>query len=174
MATLRWYRHAQEAVVEQLRSGAAPEMVAPTASGPLDELIALHDAVGAFAAVEALDTVRCRAGLPEGLLLRTVAVLPFLGTGGFRPLADALFREPGVLLRLGWSPVQLRQGENGQHRHPAGRQEESLPCHPDTLRDALARVTERAWLTAQQTAVAQLYGQRLVRGRVYAVDMGRG
>lgn len=124
--------------------------------------------------MEALDTVRCRAGLPEGLLLRTVAVLPFLGTGGFRPLADALFREPGVLLRLGWSPVQLRQGENGQHRHPAGRQEESLPCHPDTLRDALARVTERAWLTAQQTAVAQLYGQRLVRGRVYAVDMGRG
>ncbi len=55
-------------------------MVAPTAIGPLDELIALHDEVGAFAAVEALDTVRCRAGLPEGLLLRTVAVVPFLGT----------------------------------------------------------------------------------------------
>ena len=170
MATLRWYHHDQEAVLGQLRQGAVPEMVAPTAIGPLDRLIALHDELGAFAAVEAVDTVRCRAGLPEGLLLRTVAVLPFLGNGGFRPLADALFREPGVLLRLGWSPLQLRQGENDQHRHPAGRQAESLPCHPDTLRDALARVTEQAWLAAQQTTVAQLYQRRLVRGRVYAVD----
>lgn len=170
MAALRWYRHDQEAVTAQLRLGAVPEMVAPTAIGPLDQLIALHDELGVFAAVEALDTVRCRADLPEGLLLRTVAVLPFLGNGGFRPLADALFREPGVLLRLGWSPVQLREGQNGQHRHPAGRQEESLPCHPDTLRDALARVTEQAWLTAQQATVAQLYRRGLVRGAVYAVD----
>ena len=83
---LRWYRHDQEAVVEQLRLGAVPEMVTPTAIGPLDPLIALHDELGAIAAVEALVTVRCRAGFPEGLLLRTVAVLPFLGNGGFRPL----------------------------------------------------------------------------------------
>lgn len=170
MAALRWYRHDQEAVLGQLRLGAVPEMVAPTAIGPLDRLIALHDELGAFAAVEALDTVRGRAGLPEGLLLRTVAVLPFVGNGGFRPLADALFREPGVLLRLGWSPLQVRQGDNDQHRHPAGRRAESLPCHPDTLRDALARVTEGAWLAAQQAVVAHLYQQRLVRGRVYAVD----
>lgn len=170
MGTLRWYRHDQEVVTRQLRGGTVPEMVAPTGTGALDALIALHDEVGALAAVEALETQRCRAGLPEGVLLRSLAVLPFLGGGGFRPLADALLREAGLLLRLGWSPVQLREGANAQHRHPAGRQEESLPCHPDTLRDALARVTERAWLTAQQTAVARLYRQRLVRGRVYAVD----
>ena len=106
----------------------------PTAVGPLDELVALHDELGAFAALGALDTCRARAGLAEELLLRTVAVLPFLGNGGCRPLADALLREPAVLLRLGWSPVQLRQGDNGRHRHPEGQQAESLPCHPDTLR----------------------------------------
>jgi hypothetical protein len=170
VAALRWYHHDQEAVLGQLRLGAVPEMVAPTAIGPLDRLIALHDELGTFAAVEALATVRARAGLSEGLLLRTVAVLPFVGNGGFRPLADALFREPGVLLRLGWSPVQVREGDSAQHRHPDGRQAESLPCHPDTLRDALARVTEGAWLAAQQAVVTQLYQQRLVRGRVYAVD----
>ncbi len=170
MGTLRWYRHDQEVVTRQLRGGTVLEMVAPTGTGALDALIALHDEVGALAAVEALETQRCRAGLPEGVLLRSLTVLPFLGGGGFRPLADALLREAGLLLRLGWSPVQLREGANTQHRHPAGRQEESLPCHPDTLRDALARVTARAWMTAQQTAVARLYQQRLVRGRVYAVD----
>ena len=60
---------------------------------------------------------------------------------GFRGgAAGALFREPAILLQLGWAPVQIRQGSNGRHRHPDGRQPESLPCHPDTLRDALRRV----------------------------------
>jgi hypothetical protein len=170
MATLRWYREDSAYVREQLRQGARPELAMPTAVGPLDELVALHDELGAFAALGALDTCRARAGLAEELLLRTVAVLPFLGNGGFRPLADALLREPAVLLRLGWSPVQLRQGDNGQHRHPEGRQAESLPCHPDTLRDALARVGEQAWLAAQRAAVAPLFQRRLVRGQVYAID----
>jgi hypothetical protein len=53
---------------------------------------------------------------------------------------------------------------------PLGRQEESLPCHPDTLRDTLRRVGESAWLQAQQAGVKALYQRQLVRGRVYAVD----
>jgi hypothetical protein len=75
-----------------------------------------------------------------------------------------------VLLQLGWAPVQIRQGSNRRHRHPAGRQEESLPCHPDTLRDALRRVEESAWLRAQAAGVKALYQRQLVRGKVYAVD----
>src|SRR5260221_630601 len=51
------------------------------------------------------------------------------------PPAD-LFRDPAVLLQLGWAPAQSGAGSIGGHRHPDGRQEESLPCHPDTLRDA--------------------------------------
>ena len=81
-----------------------------------------------------------------------------------------LFREPAVLLQLGWAPVQIRAGSNGRHRHPEGRQEESLPCHADTLRDALRRVGESAWLKAQATGVQSLYQRQLVRGKVYAVD----
>src|SRR5439155_10092199 len=53
---------------------------------------------------------------------------------------------------------------------PDGRQEESLPCHPDTLRDALRRVGESAWLKAQQAGVQSLYQRQFVRGKVYAVD----
>ncbi len=84
--------------------------------------------------------------------------------------SSVLFREPAVLLQLGWAPVQIRQGSNGRHRHPVGRQVESLPCHPDTLRDALRRVEESAWLHAQAAGVKALYQRQLVRGRVYAVD----
>ena len=81
-----------------------------------------------------------------------------------------LFREPAVLLQLGWAPVQIRSGSNGRHRHPEGRPEESLPCHPETLRDALRRVGESAWLKAHQAGVQSLYQRKLLRGKVYAVD----
>jgi Transposase DDE domain len=145
-------------------------MAAATAVGPLDELVALHEELGAFAALEAAETARQRAGVAERLLRRTLAVLPFVGNAGLRGVADQLFREPAVLLRLGWSPVQVRQGDNGRHRHAAGRRVESLPCHPDTLRDAPARIGEQAWLQAHQAAVAGLYRRGLVRGGVYAVD----
>jgi hypothetical protein len=84
--------------------------------------------------------------------------------------SEELFREPAVLLQLGWAPVQIRAGSNGRHRHPEGRREESLPCHPDTLRDALRRVGESAWLHAQQAGVQSLYQRQLVRGKVYAID----
>src|SRR3989442_9360245 len=96
--------------------------------------------------------------------------LPFVEQASLSGAAEVLFREPAVLLQLGWAPVQIRSGSNGRHRHPEGRQEESLPCHPDTLRDALRRVGESAWLKAQAAGVQSLYQRQLVRGKVYAVD----
>src|ERR687894_525966 len=75
----------------------------------------------------------------------------------------------------GPEPGAAAAGRQRRHRHPDGRQGGALPCHPDTLRDALARIGEQAWLGAQQAAVTGLYQRRLVRGGVYAVDgTGRG
>src|SRR5947199_798227 len=108
--------------------------------------------------------------MPDELLLRTLATLPFVEQASLSGGSEVLFREPAVLLQLGWAPVHSRQGRNGRHRHPEGRQEESLPCHPDTLRDALRRVGESAWQHAQQAGVQPLYERQLVRGKVYAVD----
>src|SRR5437899_8672335 len=96
--------------------------------------------------------------------------LPFVERASLSGASEVLFGEPAVLLQLGWAPVQIRSGSNGRHRHPEGRQEESLPCHPDTLRDALRRVGESAWLKAQAAGVQSLYQRQLVRGKVYAVD----
>src|SRR5437764_8634170 len=106
----------------------------------------------------------------DELLVRTLATLPFVEQASLSGASEVLFREPAVLLHLGWAPVQIRQGSNGRHRHPEGRQEESLPCHPDTLRDALRRVGESAWLRAQEAGVEALYQRQLVRGKVYAIE----
>ena len=113
---------------------------------------------------------RTRAGVPDELLLRTLATLPFVEQASLSGASEVLFREPAILLQLGWAPVQIRSGSNGRHRHPDGRQAESLPCHPDTLRDALRRVGEAAWLRAQVAGMQALYQRQLVRGKVYAVD----
>ena len=167
---MEWYRRDKEAVATALQRGERPDLATTMASGPLDELVALHEELGIFGIVEQLEVQRKRAGVADELLLRTLATLPFVEQASLSGAAEVLFREPAVLLQLGWAPVQIRSGSNGRHRHPEGRQEESLPCHADTLRDALRRVGESAWLKAQQAGVQSLYQRQLVRGKVYAVD----
>src|SRR3989440_4406959 len=167
---MEWYRKDKAAVAEALRRGERPDLATTMASGPLDELVALHQELGIFAIVDELEVQRARAGVPDELLLRTLATLPFVEQASLSGGSSVLFREPAVLLQLGWAPVQIRQGSNGRHRHPEGRREESLPCHPDTLRDALRRVGESAWLHAQAAGVKALYQRQFVRGKVYAVD----
>jgi hypothetical protein len=61
--------------------------------------------------------------------------------------------------------VQIRRGTNQRHRQP-----ESLPCHPDTLGDALRRARVAAWRQVQRAGVQALYARWLVRGGVYAID----
>jgi hypothetical protein len=167
---MEWYRRDKEVVAAALRRGERPDVATTMASGPLDELVALHEELGIFGIVEQLEVQRTRAGVADGLLLRTLATLPFVEQASLSGAAEVLFREPAVLLQLGWAPVQIRSGSNGRHRHPQGRQVESLPCHPDTLRDGLRRVGESAWLKAQQAGVQSLYQRQLLRGKVYAVD----
>src|SRR5260370_32553416 len=160
---MEWYRRDKEAVAAALQRGQRPDLATTMASGPLDELVALHEELGIFAILDEVEAQRKRAGVPDELLLRTLAALPFVEQASLSGAAEVLFREPAVLLQLGWAPVQIRAGSNG-------RQEESLPCHPDTLRDALRRVGESAWLQVQQAGVQSLYERQLVRGKVYAVD----
>lgn len=145
-------------------------MAATMATGPLDELIALHIELGVFAALEGLPVARQRAGIDDALLFRTLATLPFLPEPGLDPSARLLFQEPAILLQLGWAPAQIQAGDNQRHRHPDGRRVESLPCHPDTLRDAFRRVETAAWLRVQKAGVQALYQHQLVRGQVYAID----
>ena len=167
---MAWYRNNKAVVAEALRGGERPDLATTMASGPLDELVALHQELGIFGILEEVEAQRARAGVPDDLLLRTLATLPFVEQASLSGGSSVLFREPAVLLQLGWAPVQIRAGSNGRHRHPEGRQEESLPCHPDTLRDALRRIGESAWLQAQQAGVQSLYQRQLVRGKVYAID----
>ncbi len=165
-----WCRQDRAVVEAALRRGERPDPATPLGAGVLDELVALHEELGILEAVGELAVTRERAGLADGPLLRTLATLPFLPEGSLSGATAVLFREPALLLRLGWSPVEIRAGANGRRRHPAGRRAESLPCHPDTLRDMLRRVPAEAWAALQRRGVRALYARGLVRGSVYAID----
>ena len=75
---MEWYRNDKAAVAKALREGERPDLATTMASGPLDELVALHQELGIFAIVEQLEVQRARAGIDDELLLRTLATLPFV------------------------------------------------------------------------------------------------
>ena len=75
---MEWYRNDKAAVAEALRRGERPDLATTMASGPLDELVALHQELGIFAVLEELEGQRERAGVPDEVLLRTLATLPFV------------------------------------------------------------------------------------------------
>src|SRR5947209_1563923 len=96
------YRNDKAAVAEALRRGERPDLTTTMASGPLDELVALHEELGIFAFLE---VQRERAGVADELLLRTLVTLPFVEQALLSVASEVLFRDPAVLLQLGWAPV---------------------------------------------------------------------
>jgi len=75
---MAWYRNDKAAVAQALRRGERPDLATTMASGPLDELVALHEELGIFAILDELEVQRVRAGIADELLLRTLATLPFV------------------------------------------------------------------------------------------------
>ena len=70
---MAWYRKDKEAVAEALRRGERPDLATTMASGPLDELVALHEELGIFGILDAVKARRARAGV---CLWRTLGANP--------------------------------------------------------------------------------------------------
>jgi len=101
---MEWYRNDKAAVAEALRRGERPDLATTMASGPLDELVALHQELGIFAIVDELEVQRARAGVPDELLLRTLAAaVSAVGT----LVGSGLFEV--VVLDLAGVPAAARQ-----------------------------------------------------------------
>ena len=140
-----WVRQDKRTVLRRLKAGAPIQTIAPEGDGALEELVALSAELKTFELLDSLPVRRQREGIPDLLLLHTLAVLPFLADGSLEGSARSLFAEPAILVQLGYAPVQLRQGVSARHRQPEGKTEQSVPIHPDTLRDELARLTPEDW-----------------------------
>lgn len=155
-------------VVEALQSGEY-DAIATSGQGILDELVHLAIEVGVFDALKLVQLVREREGIPDELLLRTASVLPFVEAIGVSAAAGQLFKDAGILLKLGYTIQQVQEGFNHRHR---GEEAEgkAKPYHPEVLRQELARIEPESLHAFAQECVRQLFARKLVKGRVYAID----
>ncbi len=165
-----WARQDKRTVLRRLKEGAAVQTIASEGDGALEELVALSIELKTFEMLDSLPIRRQREGIPDLLLLHTLAVLPFLAAGSLEGSARSLFAEPAILVQLGYAPLQLRQGVSARHRQPEGKTKQSVPIHPDTLRDELARLTVEDWERLQEERLRVLYAKRLIRSKKVVVD----
>jgi hypothetical protein len=169
MMTLELKRHDQAEALEALRRGEY-EAITTSGQGALDELIHLALELGVFEALELIEVERERAGIPDELLLRVLAVLPFVEEIGLSAAAGQLLQDAAILLRLGFSIQQVQNGFNERHRSESGKAETSKPCHPEVLREELARIDPGSIAAFRQRVIEQLFERGLVKGKTYAID----
>jgi hypothetical protein len=157
------------AVVEALQSGEY-EAIATSSQGILDELIHLAIEVGVFEALKLIRVKRERSGIPDELLLRTIAVLPFVDAMGASAAAGELFKDAAILLQLGYSIRQVQEGFNQRHHGGEEEGKEITPCHPEVLRQELARLDRESVEAFRRECIRQLFVRKLVKGKVCAID----
>jgi hypothetical protein len=165
-----WRRNDRAMVLECLQQGEY-DAIATTSQGALDELAHLTAALGVWDALAVIQVHREREGIPDDLLLRTLTVLPFIEAVGLSAAAETLFQDAAILLQLGYSIFQIQQGFNERHHANAPtKTEQSCPCHPDVLRQELARIDLASLHAFRKASVRPLFERRLVRGKTYAID----
>ncbi len=101
-----WRENNREKVLEALQKGEY-EAILTSREGALDALAQLACELGVLEAVELIEVERERAGVPDELALRTLAVLPFVEAMSLSAAANTLFEDAGVLLQLGYTAVQM-------------------------------------------------------------------
>jgi hypothetical protein len=171
MTTWEWRKHDRQTVLAALGRGEY-EAVAASAMGPLDRLGHLTAELGIFAAAtETIKINRQREGIPDDLLLRTLVMLPFIDATSFTDASGQLFGDAALLLQLGYSAVEIREGFNDRYRNSLGQKSvEALPLHPAVLREEMQRIDVDSLDTFRERCTRLLFDHRLVRGTTYAVD----
>ena len=103
-----WREHNREKVLECLKTGEY-EAILTSKEGALDALAYVAYELGVLDAAAAIQVNRKRDGIPDELLLRTLAVLPFIEAMSLSVAAQTLFEDAAVLLQLGYTAIQIRE-----------------------------------------------------------------
>jgi len=165
-----WRENNREKVLAAFQKGEY-EAILTSRDGALDALAQLACELEVFEAVEMIEVERERAGVPDELALRTLAVMPFVEAMSLSAAANTLFEDAGVLLQLGYTAVQIQEGFN--QRRGKGKETKSAqsrPHHPDVLREELQRIKVESLDGYRRHCVGVLYKRGLIRSKLYAVD----
>jgi hypothetical protein len=140
-----WRENNREKVVAALQPGKY-EAILTSKEGALDALAHVAWELGVLEAVALIAVRRGGEGIPGELLLRTIAVLPFVEGVRLSAAAETLFEDAAVPLQLDYTALQVQDGFN--QRRAAGAEAKghrSRPYHPEVLRQELRRIEAPVW-----------------------------
>lgn len=165
-----WRENNREKVLEALRKGEY-EAILASRDGALDALAQLAWELETLEAVNLIEVKRERDGIPDEMLLRTLAVLPFIEALSLSAAVNTLFEDAAVLLQLGYTAIQIQDGFNRRRgKEYTEKSAQSRPYHPDVLREELQRIKVESLDAYRRHCVGVLYKRGLIRSKVFAVD----
>ena len=165
-----WREQNREKVLECLRTGEY-EAILTSKEGALDALAYVAYELGVLDAAATIKVNRKRDGIPDELLLRTLAVLPFIEAMSLSVAAETLFEDAAILLQLGYTAIQIREGFNQRHGADyESKSEQSFPYHPEVLRQELQKIDLDSLAEFRRVCIGTLFERGLVKGKTYAID----
>jgi hypothetical protein len=161
---LRWaaYTRNQEAVAQAIARKEYVDLT-PTGVGVVDEFFALMDQIGALKRL-AVEGNYQRRMVPMVLLVTTYCAKVIMGLRSQNQLPTHLFRDAGLLRRIGYTARQVEEGFCGRGKGLA------RPIHKNTVADALERLTEAESAGIFRGSVTDLVQAKLVDDTVFSMD----
>lgn len=160
----RWgvYTRNQEAVAAAI-ARKEYEDVTPTGVGVVDLFFALMEEVGIMKRLEVKGVYQRRL-IPIILLIVTYCVRIMIGLNAMNQLPTHLFRDAGLLRRIGYTAKQI---DEGFCRRGKGK---SQPINKDTVADALLRLPVEESRGIFDGSVRDLVQAKLVPDTVFSLD----
>jgi hypothetical protein len=162
--TRRWgvYTHNQEAVAQAIARKEYTDMT-PTGAGAVDEFFALMEQLGILNRL-AVEGLYQRRLIPIVLLVVTYCAKVIMGLSSQNQLPTHLFRDAGLLRRIGYTAKQIDEGFTKRGK---GR---THPIHKNTVADALERLKEEESRGIFEGAVEDIIEAGLVEDTIFSLD----
>ena len=157
------------AVAEKLRRGEYDGLV-QTGMGRADELVYLMASLKFFEHLDQVEVVEERAGIPNGLQKRCLAVMPVLGIPTIANTPERLFKDAGLLHFLGCNAQQLAVGFTQRGPKKKKQQPKRIPFHEDDLRNLLKATPPTQSQRFFHGCIGEFFHAKYVRGGIYAID----
>jgi hypothetical protein len=157
------------AVTEKLRRGEYDGLV-QTGMGRADELVYLMASLKFFEHLDQVEVVEERAGIPDDLQKRCLAILPVVGIPTIANTPERLFKDAGLLHFLGCNAQQIANGFTQRGPKKRNQQPKRLPFHEDDLRNLLKAIASTQSQRFFTGCIGEFFRAKYVRGGFYAID----
>ena len=153
-----------QATVEQRIREHDYDQVLGTGWSGLDDFLVLLQELGVLALFETVGEGYQRRLIPPVLLLTSYSLKVLAGLSSMNQVPDLLFRDIGLLQRIGFTVQHL---EHGFSRRGKGR---VRPVHKDTIADALERLTSQEVASIFNGAIRAQSASGCLDDTVFALD----